>query len=84
MWIQPKLVQRNVIAVLTKTIKQKKISQNELHRRTGIAQGYISRMLRGDEFDISLSKLIDLCNGLGCHPNDFIRYPVRRRRASRR
>jgi len=51
--------------------RQKRMSQQKLSMKSGVAKGYISQIEKG-QYKPTIDIICKLCNALGCTPNDLL------------
>ncbi len=55
-------------------IKNRKITQYELFKQTGVPQSTISTILNSESKTVKLSTIYDICSGLGIELSEFFDY----------
>ena len=63
-----------IILKLSKVMKDKNISLNELSQKVGVSIVHLSRIRTGKVSAIRFSTLNSICKTLECQPGDFIKY----------
>ena len=68
---------RRKVGQQVKALREKRrLTQGELGRRAGVAQGTISRIEAGDYPALTVSAIIDVAYALECAPGDLLDWPV--------
>jgi transcriptional regulator with XRE-family HTH domain len=63
---------RKIRTVLKELLKEKDLSQLELSKRSGVAQGYISALVAGEKQNPSVAVMRKLAKALGVPVSDLL------------